>query len=157
MTIRTASPADAASIAGLVNRAYQVEAFFVQGDRTSAAEVRHLMDQGRFLVVDRGDSPGILASIFTSIEGDRGYFGLLAVEPEAQGRGLGGRLIREAEADAARSGCSVMAIKVVNLRTDLLRRYQTLGYGIVGTEPYVSRPVIQPCHFVNMEKVLGER
>ena len=146
------------AIADLVNRAYQVEAFFVEGDRTTADEVRHLMDQGRFLAVDRGDPPtGILAAIFTSIEGGRGYFGLLAVEPEAQRRGLGGRLIRAAEADAARSGCSVMTIKVVNLRTDLLRRYQRLGYVIVGTEPYVTRPVIQPCHFVNMEKVLGER
>jgi hypothetical protein len=49
-----------------------------------------------------------------------------------------------------------MTIKVVNLRTDLLLRYERLGYAATGTEPYVHRPVLQPCHFVLMEKPLAQ-
>jgi GNAT superfamily N-acetyltransferase len=79
---------------------------------------------------------------------------MLAVRPDAQGRGLGGRLIAEAEAWAARAGASVMDIKVVNLRTDLLPRYARMGYVATGTEPYEHRPVLQPCHFILMEKGL---
>jgi GNAT superfamily N-acetyltransferase len=79
---------------------------------------------------------------------------MLAVRPDAQGRGLGGRLIAEAEARAARAGASVMDIKVVNLRTDLLPRYTRMGYVATGTEPYDHRPVLQPCHFILMEKGL---
>jgi GNAT superfamily N-acetyltransferase len=156
--VRVATPADAASIALVANRAYQVEAFFVRGDRTSVADVERLMRQGRFLVIDRHDSPtGRVACVFTSVDDDRGYVGMLAVEPEAQGHGLGNTLIQACETDAARSGCGVMAIKVVNLRTDLIRHYERLGYVVVSTEPYVNRPIVQPCHFVNMEKPLGGR
>jgi GNAT superfamily N-acetyltransferase len=155
VTVRTAVPADAESIAALVNRAYEVEAFFVAGDRTDAGEVRRLMNGGRFLVVDRDAPPGGIAGcVFTSVESDRGYFGMLAVSPEAQRQGLGRAMIEACESAARDAGCRVMTIKVVNLRTDLLRRYERLGYLITGTEPYVPRPVIQPCHFVNMEKAL---
>lgn len=156
MTVRTALPADAESIAALVNRAYEVEAFFVAGDRTDAGEVRRLMNEGRFLVIDRDEPPaGIAGCVFTSVEGDRGYFGMLAVAPEAQRRGLGRVMIETCESAARGAGCRVMTIKVVSLRADLLRRYERLGYLVTGTEPYVHRPVIQPCHFVDMEKPLA--
>ncbi|MEO8481295.1 MAG: GNAT family N-acetyltransferase [Acidobacteriota bacterium] len=155
MTVRTATLIDAESIAALVNLAYEVEAFFVAGDRTNAADVRSLMTEGVFLVVDQDDlSGGVVACVFTSAAGGRGYFGMLAVSPEAQKRGLGRALIEASESAARDAGCRVMTIKVVNLRTDLLRRYERLGYGVTGTEPYVHRPVLQPCHFVAMEKTL---
>jgi GNAT superfamily N-acetyltransferase len=155
VTVRIAVPDDAAAVAALVNRAYQVEAFFVAGDRTNAKEVRQLMEQGRILAVDC-DPPheGIVGCVFTSVNGGRGYFGMLAVAPEAQGRGLGRALIEACESAARDAGCHVMAIKVVNLRTDLIQRYERLGYVATGTEPYVHRPVLQACHFVNMEKPL---
>lgn len=155
MTVRIATATDAEAIAALVNRAYEVEAFFVAGDRTSAADVRRLMTEGRFLVVGRDESSGDIAGcVFTSVDGDRGYFGMLAVAPDAQRHGLGRALIEACEAAARAVGGRVMTIKVVNLRTDLLRRYERLGYRATTTEPYVHRPVLQPCHFVNMEKAL---
>lgn len=155
MIVRPATPADADAIAALVNRAYEVEAFFVAGDRTSAAEVRRLMADGRFLVIDREEaSGGIMGCVFTSVEAGRGYFGMLAVAPDAQKRGFGRALIDACEFAARAAGCRVMTIKVVNLRTDLLDRYARLGYVATGTAPYDHRPVIQPCHFVEMEKRL---
>jgi hypothetical protein len=49
-----------------------------------------------------------------------------------------------------------MEIRVVNLRTDLIPRYERLGYAETGAiEPYEHRPTIRDCHFVVMRKALG--
>jgi GNAT superfamily N-acetyltransferase len=155
VNIRLATSDEADAIARLVNRAYEVEAFFVAGDRTNADDVRGLMRTGAFLVVD-GDATGeIDACIYTSLSGRRAYFGMLAVDPSKQRRGLGRALIDACERRAQTSGAHAMDIKVVNLRTDLLRRYERLGYLVAGTERYEHRPVLQPCHFVVMTKALA--
>ncbi len=155
MNIRNATSDDAGAIARLVNQAYKVEAFFVAGDRTNPDDVRRLMSTGSFLVVD-GDAAGeIAACIYTSLSGGRAYFGMLAVDPTKQRRGLGRALIDECERRARAAGARAMDIKVVNLRTDLLHRYERLGYLVDGTEPYEHRPVLQPCHFVVMTKTLA--
>ena len=57
---------------------------------------------------------------------------MLAVEPVAQGRGLGRALIDAAELHARSGGASVMHISVVNLRSDLLAYYGRLGYIATG-------------------------
>jgi len=153
MRIREALTGEAEAIAQLVNRAYEVEHFFVAGDRTSAAGVRTMQETGVFLVTDGAD--GTLAGcVYTTAAAMRGYFGMLAVSPAEQKRGIGRALVEAAESRARAAGCAVMDIKVVDLRTDLLRYYDRLEYLVVGTEPYEHRPVIQPCHFVLMEKRL---
>jgi GNAT superfamily N-acetyltransferase len=151
--LRAAEDPDAVDIAALINRAYEVERFFVSGDRTNADEIRRLTTAGTFLVLhDEGGD--LLATVYTTVRDGRGYFGMLAVAPEAQGRGLGRRLIAEAERRARLAGARWMDISVVNLREDLLRFYERLGYRPTGTAPYVHRPVIQPCHFVTMSRRL---
>lgn len=152
MVIRHATAADAAVIAGIVNVAYEVERFFVDGNRTSVDEVRRLLAHAVFLVAEDGGS--VVGCVQVDVHGDRGGFGMLAVAPSAQRAGLGHRLIAAAEAHAAGEGCRAMDIRVVNLRADLLPRYARLGYREVGTEPYVQRPIVQPCHFIVMTKPL---
>lgn len=152
MSVRVAVPADTDAIVGLVNEAYKVEAFFVAGDRVSRADVESIVRAGECLVADEGAR--VVACIHVSSDSGRGYFGMLAVSPDVQGRGLGRRLIAAAEDRARSAGCAVMDIKVVNLRTDLIAFYERLGYAATGTEPYEHRPVLQPCHFVTMEKRL---
>ena len=90
----------------------------------------------------------------TSRRGERGSFGMLAVDPSRQGAGLGRRLIDAAEQHIRDAGGRAVDIHVVNLRTDLLPRYRRRGYVDIGTAPYVHRPTIQPCHFVVMRKRL---
>jgi GNAT superfamily N-acetyltransferase len=156
ITLRLANPPDAVLIAALVNRAYEVERFFVQGDRTSADEVRMLRGKGAFIVaVDADDA--LLGCVYVEVSGPGGRFGMLAVEPRAHGRGIGHRLIDAAETRAREAGAETMTIEVVNLRTDLFPLYETLGYVRSGTAPYVHRPVIQPCHFILMTKRLEGR
>jgi N-acetylglutamate synthase-like GNAT family acetyltransferase len=154
-SVRRATVTDAAAVAALVNQAYAVEAFFVEGNRTSAAEIAELMTHGTFLVLESDDTTSIAAAVYVTIVGDRGYFGMLAVGAELQGQGLGKRLVRIAEAMAEAAGCTLMTMKIVNLREELGRWYRSLGYRDVGTTPYVNRPVKRACHFVEMARPLG--
>jgi GNAT superfamily N-acetyltransferase len=154
-TIRPARLDEAAAIARLVNLAYEVERFFVLGDRTSAEGVRTLMGRGTFLAA-LGPDEGLLGCLYLETAGERAEFGMLAVDPPAQGRGWGPRLVDAAEARAREAGCLAMEIRVVNLREDLFPRYRRLGYVETGvTEPYEHRPVIRACHFVVMRKPLS--
>lgn len=151
--VRVARPDDTDALVALVNDAYRVEAFFVGGDRTASAEISQLIDASEVFVVD--DELGVAACVHVAVHEGRGYFGMLAVRPDAQGKGLARLLIEDAEARVRAAGCQWMDIKVVNLRTDLVPFYERLGYVAGGTEPYVHRPVLQPCHFVLMTKRLA--
>ncbi len=153
MTIRPATPDDADAIASLVNAAYEVEHFFVAGNRTSSDDVLAVMRTSRFLVTEADDGR-VVACVNIAIADGRAYFGMLAVDPGSQGRGYGRALIDAVEAAGRAAGCRVMDIKVVNLREDLLRLYERLGYRASGTEPYEHRPVLRACHFITMEKPL---
>jgi len=152
ITIRHAGAADAEAVARIVNQAYEVERFFVLGDRTSPADVLAHLRRGVLLVAKEGET--VVGCVFVQGHGDRGSFGMLAVDPLRQGAGLGCQLIDAAERHIRAAGGRFVDIQVVNLRTDLLPRYRRLGYADVGTAPYVHRPTIQPCHFVVMRKEL---
>src|SRR6185295_19693498 len=114
--LRAATPADAEIVARLVNAAYRVESFFVDGDRTRPDEVRELLGTGSFLLVadERGEVTGC---VYVELRGARGYFGLLAVDPGRQGGGIGRALVAAAEAHCRDAGCAFMDIQVVDLRT----------------------------------------
>jgi GNAT superfamily N-acetyltransferase len=148
--VRRATIADAPALAALVNRAYAVESFFVDGDRTTAAEIAQLIARGTFLVLEH--EQGLAGAVFVE---HRGYFGMLSVAPGLQGYGLGTRLVRIAEALCEALGCPTMELRIVSVREDLGRWYRSLGYHEVGTAPYTHRPVKVPCHFVEMRKQLG--
>lgn len=150
-SVRRATAADAGALAELVNRAYAIEASFVDGDRTNAQEVSELVRRGTFVVLEQDD--GLAAAVYV----EPGYFGMLSVLPELQGMGLGTRLVRIAEALCEAQGCTEVNLKIINLREELGRWYRSLGYREVGTAPYGerARAVKQPCHFVEMRKRLA--
>jgi len=148
-SVRRATSRDAAALASLVNRAYAIEEFFVDGDRTNAAEIEQMMATGEFVVLEQ---PGALAAA-VYVE-QLGYFGMLAVLPGLQGMGLGKRLVGIAEAMCEAAGATTMHLRIINLREELARWYRSLGYREIGTTPYVHRPVKKPVHFVDMAKPL---
>jgi ribosomal protein S18 acetylase RimI-like enzyme len=157
-SVRRAEPADAAALAELVNRAYAVEGFFVDGQRTSADEIARLLRTGAFLVLEHGgDRPALAAAVYVEAGPESGYFGMLSVAPELQGMGLGTRLVRIAEAMCEAMGAPTVRLRIVNLRDELGRWYRSLGYAEVGTAPYDHRPVKQPCHFVEMERSISRQ
>jgi ribosomal protein S18 acetylase RimI-like enzyme len=165
--IRRAVIADTAALTDLVNRAYAIEVFFVDGPRTTADEIATLIRAGELLVLDhagglgaavlvRGpgepDGAGLAGS---SPGGSSAYFGMLSVVPELQGRGLGRQIVQLVEATAEAAGATSMRLRVINLRDELVRWYHSLGYRELATTPYTHRPVKLPCHFIEMAKPLG--
>jgi ribosomal protein S18 acetylase RimI-like enzyme len=155
MQMRDAESADAENIARLVNAAFVPERFFIEGDRTDPEKVRGLLQKGRFVLAEDG---GVLAAcVYIELHGERGYFGLLAVDPERQRSGLGSQLVALAENDCRLAGCHFMDLTVVNLRTQLLTFYRRLGYVETGTQPFPEEqhaPRV-PCHLISMSKLLA--
>jgi GNAT superfamily N-acetyltransferase len=157
-SVRRATLPDAAAITDLVNRAYVVEQFFVDGDRTDATEIADMMTTGTFLVLEQAD--GLAAAVYVESRGAEprpataGWFGMLAVRPELQGLGLGKRLVGIAEAMCEAAGCRTVCLRVISVREELGRWYRSLGYREVGTSPFAHPRVKRPVHFVEMAKVI---
>jgi len=148
-SVRRASLGDAAALADLINHAYAIEEFFVDGDRTNAGELARMMETGTFIVLDQPSA--LAAAVYVEA---RGYFGMLAVRPELQGAGLGRRLVGIAEGLCEATGAREMQLRIINLREELGRWYRSLGYREIGTSPYAHRATKRPCHFVEMAKPL---
>jgi GNAT superfamily N-acetyltransferase len=151
---RFAAEGDAEELAALVNAAFKVERFFIDGDRISPDKVREMMRRGKFMLAEDGSA--MIACVYVEIRKQRGYFGLLAVDPSRQGGGFGRKMVTEAEDYARAAGCDFMDLRIVNIRAELPPFYRRLGYVETGTEPFApdARPT-QPCHFVKVSKRLG--
>ena len=153
ISIRTALPTDVPTIVRLVNTAFLVEQFFIERDRTDPQMVAELMEKGKFLLAEDGATP--LASIYLELQGARGYFGMLSVDPAQQRKGVGRMLVAAAENFFREAGCRFSDLRIVSARTDLLPYYTRLGYRETGTAPYVATvPVKMPVHFIDMSKSL---
>jgi predicted N-acetyltransferase YhbS len=153
MKIRFANEEDAEAITRLVNAAFRVRESFVERERTDAPSIRALLQQGIFLL---SEEDGKLAGcVYVEIKGERGFFGLLAVELTRQKSGLGSQLIMAAEQYARDQGCRFMDLRIVNLRSELPAYYQKRGYVETGTVPFPAEvPTKVPCHLVIMSKPL---
>jgi GNAT superfamily N-acetyltransferase len=152
--LRTATAADARAVTALINAAFKVERFFIEGDRTTEGEVQAYMAKGAFLLADQDGAP--VGCVYVEERGDRGYFGLLAVHPAQHGKGLGRSLIEAAEERFRRAGCCAIDIQVVDLRIELAPFYRRLGYVETGTAPFpADARATRPCHFIRMSKPLA--
>jgi N-acetylglutamate synthase-like GNAT family acetyltransferase len=151
--LRIAEPADVEALTRLINAAFSVEGFFIEGDRINSEAVRNLMASGQFLVAQ--DNDGLAACVYLEPRGERAYLGLLSVDPSRQRSGLGSRLVAATEDHARACGIHYMDLRIVNLRLELPEFYRRLGYLITGTSPFPPEATTkQPCHFVNMSKAL---
>lgn len=151
---RTADGSDLESLVPLINRAFKVEGPFFTTERIDLNETLEHLQKGTFLIAE---SSGRMAGCnYVELRGEVGYFGLLSVDPDHQGRGLGKKLIEQAEEFCRNAGCSVMQIRVLNHRTELPPFYEKLGYNFVGTEETEQVPSARmPYHFIIMEKPLS--
>jgi ribosomal protein S18 acetylase RimI-like enzyme len=159
-SIRRAQLSDTAALTDLVNRAYAIERFFFDGDRTTFDEIDALIRAGGFFVLDA--ERGLCAAVLVLGPGERpglppshAYFGMLAVVPEMQRMGFGRRLVQAAEAMGQAAGATAMHLRVINLREELSRWYTSLGYREVGITPYTHSSLKRPCHFIEMNKPLA--
>lgn len=160
-TPRLATPDDVPALARVINAAYVVEAWFVEGPRTDEGELRSMLarPEAAFLVVDDpgpGAAPGALAaSVYLETRGERAYFGMLSVDPRRQGRGYGRVLVEAAERWARDAGCRFVDISVVNLRRELAPFYASFGFAPYDTAPFPqAERLSRDAHLVLMTKPL---
>ena len=126
MTIRIAREGDAAAMIPLVNAAFAVETFF-DGTRTDAPRMAELMATGEFLVAENARG-GFAGCVYVEQRGERGYFGMLAVDPACQGSGVGRGLVAAAENWCRKRQLATVDITVLELRPELLPYYRKFGY-----------------------------
>jgi len=126
--IRYAETSDVAPLVQLINLAFVVEQIAISGDRVDADRVRAYLDRGRFLLLE--DGTALVGCVYVELRADRGYVGLLSVEPRLQMKGLG--------------------------RPELLRFYGKLGFAETGISPMpADAPLKMACHFIHLSKPLG--
>ena len=153
ISTRIATVNDAEAVARLVNTAFLVEQFFIERDRTNPATVRSLMQGGDFLLAEDGGK--LVGCVHYELRGQRGYFGMLSVEPARQRTGVGRRLVNEVEKYFRDTGCKFCDLKIVDVRTELHDLYHRWGYSDTGTAPYDDpTPTKIPVHFILMSKPL---
>lgn len=151
--IRGAGSSDIAAIVAVVNSAFAIETF-INGTRTDAQQIAEMMQKGEFLVAE---GRGIAACVYVERRGNRGYFGMLAVDPARQSKGLGKMMIEAAEQRTRKNGCADMDIWVLSLRPELLPFYQKLGYIQTGRQELPPSAPLKSgvaCHIIVMSKKL---
>jgi GNAT superfamily N-acetyltransferase len=153
LRFRVASLADVEALARVINGAFRVEQPFIEGDRINPDGVRAYMEKGKFLLAE--DAAGLAGCVYVELRGDRGYLGLLGVDPSHQGTGLGRKLMAAAQDFFRQAGCVAVDLRVVSARTSLPSFYRHLGYLETGTAPFAPDvPAKVPCHYILMSKPL---
>lgn len=157
-TVRPAGPADIPELVRVINAAFQVEKFFVAGDRTTPEEVAARMERpgAGFLVAERSDGQGLAGGVYVELRGKIGFFAMLAVDPVLQGGGHGRALVEAIEAHFRAAGCEAIDIMVVNLRGELPAFYRRLGFVVTGEAPFTTpAKLLRPAHMVLMRKAVS--
>lgn len=153
--LREALAADQPRLIELINAAFSVETF-IEGTRTDEERLTTMMAKGNILLAEESDGH-LLASVYVERRGDRGYLGMLAVDPTRQGEGLGRRLVQAAEDRFREQGCEGVDITVLSLRPELRPIYRRFGYVETGTEEFRPTQPLRPgieCHCIVMSKQL---
>lgn len=147
LRFRRAGPPDVAALLGLVQSAYRgeesrrgwtTEADLLDGQRTDAAQLHQAVGSPDSVVLVAEQAGEMVACCQLTRRGGQAEFGLFAVRPALQGRGMGRAVLSEAEQVAAREWSStVLTMKVIAQRADLIAWYGRLGYRPTGeTVPF---------------------
>jgi len=135
--IRPATLDDVDAVVALVESAYRgessragwtTEADLLDGQRTDAREVAEVLPDT--LVAVEGGEP--VGSCVLAHKGDVGYFGMFAVRPTLQGRGVGSALLTAAEHRAKELGLPFVEMTVLSGRRELIAYYERRGYADTG-------------------------
>jgi ribosomal protein S18 acetylase RimI-like enzyme len=140
---RKATAKDAAAIVTLVNSAYRgegskqgwtTEADLLGGQRVNAGMILETLEKSEkwFLL---GEIEGrLVGSVLLEKSGaELCYFGMFAIDPTLQAKGIGRAMVAEAERFVRDDlGCQVMEMTVITVRSELIAWYERLGYKKTG-------------------------
>jgi GNAT superfamily N-acetyltransferase len=179
--MRLAVPVDSAAIYNLVNGAYAVElgdtglAFKKENRYLAESEVAtdiaaDPVTSSFFCCCVGNEIAGVIRCVLRSDDPTAVDFGPFAVTPNFQGKGIGGRLIGQAEEWTNEKAATRFLIEVVNHRTDLWDDsdselatgfYARKGFRKVGEIPCDAEhncdesKVTRPSNFIILERVLA--
>lgn len=157
MNTRYAAPDDIPELVRIINLAYRVEDFFIDGDRTNANDIQsRLVKPGAcFIVIDAPEEKSLAGAVWVEVLGDKGHFAVLSVDPAFQGRGLARIMIDAVENHCRKAGCSSLDLEVVDLRDELPAFYSKFGFEPAGTAPFpATEKLTRPAHLILMTKSL---
>ena len=139
-TFRLATADDVDAVVALVQSAYRgeasragwtTEADLIDGQRTDAGLVLDtIAREGAAILLAETDHLVACAEIAVyEGPGGGGYFGMFAVEPGLQGRGIGGAVLDEIERMAREDrGHDRLVLVVISLRTEMIDLYLRRGF-----------------------------
>jgi len=144
LAFRLATEHDVAPVVELVTSAYRgdtsrigwtTEADLLDGGRIDP----HLLldditrPRSQVLLAEHRETGTLIACVHLAEDDGAGYFGMFAVSPECQGRGVGTTVLAEAERIIhADWKLPVMRMAVIDLRDELIAFYQRRGYRRTG-------------------------
>jgi ribosomal protein S18 acetylase RimI-like enzyme len=169
--LRPATLGDLASIVALVDASYRgdtsrggwtTEADLLDGQRTDSDEIAEILGDAQARLTLAEQSGAVVGSVLSRLQSDGAHIGMLAVHPSLQGRGLGRRLLAEAERIAAvelRAGSAILW--VLSCRRELLAWYRRRGYRDTGHrqpfpyhDPRFGLPKVAGLEFAVLQKRL---
>jgi len=167
--IIAAHAGDAFELDILVNSAYRgdssrkgwtTEADLLDGTRTDATAIEEIIRTPGFTLLKYVEDGKILGCVELRKEKEKLYLGMLTVQPDLQGKGLGKKLLKAAEAEAKRQSCSSIFMTVISERKTLIDWYIRHGYSNTGerkpfafSDPRFGQPKKQ-LEFVVLEKII---
>ena len=169
--ITPAAPEDAPELERLVNSAYRgdssrqgwtTEADLLDGTRTDASAIEELVKNPGTILFKYVENGSILGCVELAHQPEGMYLGMLTVQPQLQGKGIGKALLKAAEEEAKKQNCSKIFMTVISLRIELIDWYLRHGYKDTGkkkpfnfTDPRFGSPK-QKLEFAVLEKEIGK-
>lgn len=169
---RSATPADIARLQPLVHSAYRGdtarkgwthEADLLDGQRIDAEGLAEVINDPKQVIL-LAEQAGRLVGCVQVTDKDQAlaYLGMLSVDPDLQGAGLGRRLITAAETEARnRFGAARMEMTVIAQRRELIDWYVRCGYQLTeetrpfpATDPRFGLPRRDDLAFVVLTRAL---
>ncbi|MBL7858989.1 MAG: GNAT family N-acetyltransferase [Cyclobacteriaceae bacterium] len=160
---------DATALDQLVNSAYRgdssrqgwtTEADLLDGTRTDAAAIAEMIQRPGTTLLKFVEDNQILGCVELRQEDSKLYLGMLTVQPNLQGKGIGKELLKAAEAEAVKQKCKAIFMTVISVRKELIEWYIRHGYRLTGerkpfafNDPRFGQPKMK-LEFVVLEKKL---
>lgn len=146
-TITPATEHDVPALNKLVNSAYRgdeskkgwtTEADMLDGTRIDEAALRDLLTKKGTTVLKYEEGNTLLGCVELRNEGQKLYLGMLSVNPNTQGKGIGKKMLEAAEVHAKKTGCPKITMTVIDGRTELIDWYVRHGYVLTGErKPFI--------------------
>lgn len=142
LSFRKATQQDISAVVALVNSAFRgessrqgwtTEADLLDGVRTTEHDIRQRILGGDSYLLLCHAGKQLAGSVHVERQGEHAHIGMFVVKPDLQGRGIGKRLLDEAETLARRDWVvSAYVMLVITFRSELTAFYERRGYRRTG-------------------------